>query len=42
MQIRDLVQLQGMAGSAEKIQAIFKIVTHHIGTSSPANLGSAL
>jgi hypothetical protein len=42
VQIRDLVQVQGMRGSAEKIEAIFKIVTHHIGSSSPVNLGIKL
>ena len=42
VQIRDLVQVEGVRGSAEKIQAIFKIVTHHIGSSSPANLGIKL
>jgi hypothetical protein len=43
VQIRDLVQVQGVLGSAEKIEAIFKTVIHHIGgSSSPANLGIKL
>jgi hypothetical protein len=42
VQIRDLISLQGVSGSAEKIETIFKIVTHHIGSSSPANLGIKL
>jgi hypothetical protein len=42
VQIRDPVQVQGVPGSAEKIEAIFKIVAHHIGSSSIANLGIKL
>lgn len=42
VQIRDLVSVQGVSSSAQKIEVIFKIVTHHIGSSSPANLGIKL
>jgi hypothetical protein len=42
VQIRDLVQMQGVPASAEKIEAIFKIVAHHIAGSAPSNLGVKL
>lgn len=42
VQIRDLVSVQGVASSAEKIQSIFRSVAHHVGASSPANLGIKL
>jgi hypothetical protein len=42
IQIRDLVGVQGVAGSADKVAAIFKNVAHHIGSGAPVNLGIKL
>jgi hypothetical protein len=42
VQVRDLVDLKGVAGSAEKVESIFKSIAHHISGAVPISLGVKL